>query len=131
MIINKIKAYLNERPDITFREFSVELDSCNIEELIERHSIRVYAPVDKNNIFPLHYLNELEEFASRFYNDLKTFTGIENLKFLGLNVESKVVKFPKIIYKNSVKQTYITIKVDDKEIKKIGTYIKELDIEFF
>lgn len=131
MIVDKIKAYLNNRSDIKYEELPVVLDKSNISDLVERHSIRVFVPISKNDMLPLHYLHEMEEFVSRFYMDLKNNTGIENIKILGINNDNKTIGWPKIVYRNGSKQTDIIVKFDDKEFKERGTYNKELDIEFF
>ncbi len=131
MIVDKIKTYLNSRSDIKYEELPIVLDSSNIGELVERHSIRVFAPISKNDMLPLHYFHEMEDFVSRFYTDLKNNTGIENLKLLASYNGDKKFDWPKIFYRNGAKQTDITIKFDGKEFKEKGTYNKELDIEFF
>lgn len=131
MIIDKIKTYLNSRSDIKYEELPIVLDKSNISELVERHSIRVFAPIYKNDVLPLHYFHEMEDFVSRFYADLKTKTGIENLKLSISANDNTTACLPKIVYKNGSKQTDITIKFGGKEFEEKGIYNKELDIEFY
>lgn len=130
MIVDKIKTYLNSRSDIKYEEVPIVLDKSNISELVERHSIRVFTPIDKNDMLPLHYFHEMGEFVSRFYMDLKTKTRIENLKLLESN-NGQTIDWPKIVYKNGAKQTTITVEYDGVKLVEKGIHNKELDIEFF
>lgn len=129
MIVDKIKNYLNGRSDIKYEELPIFLDKSNFGVLVERHPIRVFAPINKNDMLPLHYLHEMDDYAEKFYIDLKNNTGIEKLKLIG-SIDNKI-DLPRIIYRNGSEQTEILIKYNGKEFNEKGKYIKELDIEFF